>query len=144
VRTATDEFVLLPQSGRLLASALDETEDDPCDAQPEEYDVALAAARVEEYTHMEVRRIAGRWAGLRTFTPDRTPVAGFAPDAPGFFWLAGQGGYGIQTAPAMARAAAALVLGASWPEDLAKAGLSPDLIGPERLARTLQNIAAAP
>ena len=82
---------------------------------------------------IEVRRIAHRWAGLRTFTADRTPTAGFAPDAPGFFWLAGQGGYGLQTAPAMAEIVEVLVTGAAWPAGLTALGVTPEQIRPERL-----------
>ena len=72
------------------------------------------------------------WAGLRTFTSDRTPVAGFAPTAPGFFWLAGQGGYGIQTSPGLARAAAGIMLDAELPTELAAAGLTIDDLAPDR------------
>lgn len=133
VKTATDAFYMLPEGGRLIASPVDEVPDDPCDAQPEEYDLALAAWRVQEYTSLEVPRIAHRWAGLRTFTSDRVPTAGFAADAPGFFWLAGQGGYGLQTAPAMAAIAEALVTGAPWPDGLAELGASPAHILPARL-----------
>ena len=82
---------------------MDEVPSEPCDAQPDEYEVALAAQRMEERTIVKVERIHSRWAGLRTFTPDRHPAVGFAPDADGFFWLAGQGGSGLQTSPAMAR-----------------------------------------
>ncbi len=71
---------------------------EPTDAQPEEYDIALAAAKTEHYTPLAVRRISHSWAGLRTFTHDLIPVAGFAPDTEGFFWLAGQGGICLQTA----------------------------------------------
>ena len=81
---------------------MDEVPDDPCDAQPDEYEVALAAHRVEERTTMKVGRIHSRWAGLRTFAPDRHPVVGFDQAADGFFWLAGQGGFGLQTSPVMA------------------------------------------
>ena len=77
--------------------------------------MALAAHRVEERTVMQVRRIEHRWAGLRTFAPDRLPVAGFAPEAPGFFWLAGQGGAGLQTSPAIAAIASSLITGTPWP-----------------------------
>jgi D-arginine dehydrogenase len=132
VKTAADLFYMLPESGMLLASAVDEVPDDPCDAQPDEYDVALAASRVEEYTNLTVTRIAHRWAGLRTFTPDRVPTAGFAPAEPGFFWLAGQGGYGLQTAPAMAEIAEALILGSDWPAGLSDRGVEPAQITPER------------
>ena len=133
VKTAADAFYMLPESGMLLASPVDEVADDPCDAAPDDYDVALAAHRVEEYTSLTVTRIAHRWAGLRTFTADRVPTAGFAPDAPGFFWLAGQGGYGLQTAPAMAEAAEALITGAAWPEALCAQGVTREQIVPDRL-----------
>jgi D-arginine dehydrogenase len=122
---------MLPEAGRLMASAVDEVDDDPCDAQPDDYDVALAAHRLEEWTTLTVSRVAHRWAGLRTFTPDRVPVAGFAPDAPGFFWLAGQGGYGLQTAPAMAAAVASLIADTPWPDVQADAAA----LAPERLGR---------
>jgi D-arginine dehydrogenase len=95
--------------------------------------MAVAAHRVSEFTTMEVRRITHRWAGLRTFAADRVPVAGYAPDADGFFWLAGQGGYGLQTAPAMAEIAEALLLGPPWPEGIAAVGVAPEQIRPERL-----------
>ncbi|MDP8912004.1 MAG: FAD-binding oxidoreductase [Pseudomonadota bacterium] len=136
VKTAVDEFYMLPESGRLMASPVDEVDCEACDAQPDDYDVALAAYRLEEYTTLPVQRIAHRWAGLRTFTRDRVPTAGFAPDAPGFFWLAGQGGYGLQTAPAMAEASEALILGSSWPEGLSGLGVEQEQIRPERLLQS--------
>ena len=127
VRSLANEFYFLPEGGHLLASPADETPSPPCDAQPEELDIATAAWRIEDVTTMQVRRVLHKWAGLRTFTADRVPVAGFAADAPGFFWLVGQGGYGLQTAPAMAAATAALVVGTPWPECLSldAAALSP-------------------
>jgi D-arginine dehydrogenase len=134
LKTAVDDFYMLPESGRLIASPVDEIASDPGDAQPEEYDIALAAAKVEEYTDLPVRRIGRSWAGLRSFVADRVPVAGFAPDAPGFFWLAGQGGYGLQTAPAMASIVEALVTGGSWPIGLAELGVGAEKILPDRLA----------
>ena len=129
VHSVAGDFYMLAEAGRLLVSPVDEVADDPCDAQPEDYDIAFAADRLEHYTTLRVTRIAHRWAGLRTFTPDRTPTAGFAPDAPGFFWLCGQGGYGLQTAPAMAEAVEALVTGSLWP----LAGVTPAEIAPARL-----------
>ena len=132
VKTAVDDFYILPESGRLMASPVDEVESDPCDAQPEEYDVALAAWKVERYTTLPVGRIAHRWAGLRTFTRDRTPAVGFDPEAPGFFWLAGQGGFGLQTAPAVAEAVEALVTGAAWPGGLTELGVTAESIAPRR------------
>jgi D-arginine dehydrogenase len=129
VKTAVDYLYFMPDAGRLIASPVDENPEDPCDAQPDEYDMAVAAHRVTEFTTLEVGRFTHKWAGLRTFTADRVPVAGFAPDADGFFWLAGQGGYGLQTAPAMAEIVEALVTGAPWPEVRA----TREEVGPERL-----------
>ena len=88
---------------------------------------------MEQYTILPVRRIAHSWAGLRSFVADRVPTAGFAADAPGFFWLAGQGGYGLQTGPAMAEITEALVMGGSWPWGLAELGVTAATILPERL-----------
>ncbi|MGZ8349392.1 MAG: NAD(P)/FAD-dependent oxidoreductase [Allosphingosinicella sp.] len=133
VKTAVDDFYILPESGRLMASPVDEVESEPCDALPEEYDVALAAWKTERYTTLSVARIAHRWAGLRTFTADRTPAAGFDADAAGFFWLAGQGGFGLQTAPAMAEAVEALATAGCWPEPLAAAGVTAADLRPQRL-----------
>ncbi len=133
VHSAASDFYMLSEAGRLLVSPADEVDDEPCDAGPDDYDIALAADRLEHYTTLSVQRIAHRWSGLRTFTADRVPTAGFAPDAPGFFWLAGQGGYGLQTAPAMAAAACALVTGGAWPEGLTDLGVTPATIRPERL-----------
>ncbi|UNK81171.1 FAD-binding oxidoreductase [Sphingopyxis granuli] len=132
-KTAVDDFYMLPESGRLLACPVDEVPSEPTDVQPEEYDIALAAAKVEHYTSLAVRRIGHSWAGLRTFTHDRVPVAGFAPDAEGFFWLAGQGGYGLQTAPAMSAIAEALITGGAWPAGLTDWGIAPAHLAPERL-----------
>jgi D-arginine dehydrogenase len=134
VHSIAGDFYLLPEGGRLLVSPVDEVADDPCDAQPDDYDVALAADRLEHYTTIPVKRIAHRWAGLRTFTPDRVPTAGFAPDAPGFFWLAGQGGYGFQTAPAMAEIAESLITGTAWPKGLADRGVLVEQVAPGRPA----------
>ena len=114
-KTVGDELYFAPESGRLFASPMDEVPTDPCDAQPDEYEVALAAHRIEERTTMTVGRIHSRWAGLRTFAPDRHLVAGFDPRAEGFFWLAGQGGFGLQTSPVMAEVAESLVAGTPWP-----------------------------
>lgn len=133
LHTAASDFYMLPEAGRLLASPVDEVASDPCDAAPEEYGIALAASKVEEYTTLSVRRIAHSWAGLRSFVADRVPTAGFAPDAPGFFWLAGQGGYGLQTAPAMAEIVESLITGSKWPSGLTALGVAPEHILPQRL-----------
>lgn len=107
-------FYFKPEAGgRLWLSPHDEIASDPCDAQPEELDVAIAIDRFEQAVDWRVAALEHKWAGLRSFAPDRLPVYGFAPDQPGFFWCAGQGGFGIQTAPAAARLAAALLRGAT-------------------------------
>lgn len=128
-----DGFYMLPDAGRLLVSPMDVTPSPPCDVQPEDYEMALAAWRIEEATTLSVGRIALKWAGLRSFVADKVPTAGFAPDAPGFFWLAGQGGYGLQTSPAMAMAAEALLFGLPWPGLLSEHGVEPHHIRPDRL-----------
>ena len=130
-----ENFYLKPESGRLLLSPADETPSPPCDAQPDEMDVAVCVDRIEKAFDLSVRTIGNRWAGLRTFAPDRNPVVGFDPAVAGFFWLAGQGGYGIQTAPAMARLAAALALGRNVPNDIAGEGVEAGALAPARLER---------
>ena len=133
-KTVGPGFYIEPEGrGRLLACPMDEHPSDPCDAQPEEEDVALAAWLVEQATTLAIPRLASKWAGLRSFTPDRLPVAGFDPSAPGFFWLAGQGGFGLQTSPAMALAAEALASGLDWPEELRAVEVVPEDLSPARL-----------
>lgn len=104
-------FYFKPESGRLWLSPHDETLSSPCDAAPEEIDVALAIDRFEQVVDRPVLRVEHRWAGLRSFAPDRLPVYGFDPQEEAFFWFAGQGGFGIQTAPAAAVLGAGLLLG---------------------------------
>jgi len=128
-----EQFYFKPDAGLLLLSPADETAVEPCDAQADEWDVATAVARVETATTLQVRRVKHRWAGLRSFVADRTPVVGYAPDAEGFFWLAGQGGYGIQTGPAMAETACALALGREIPARLGALGVDARDLAPERL-----------
>ena len=120
-----ERFYFKPDAGRLLISLADETDSEPCDAQPDEFDIAVVADRVQAATTLSIQRIAHRWAGLRTFAPDRTPVCGFDAKADGFFWLAGQGGYGIQTAPALASLTARLITGAGDGPDVDLAALAP-------------------
>jgi len=128
VKTVGDELYFAPESGRLFASPMDEVPTEPSDAQPDEYEVAFAAHRVEQRTNLKVTRIHSRWAGLRTFAPDRHLVAGFAPDAEGFFWLAGQGGFGLQTSPIMAAITESLIAGTPWPTE----PVSPEELSPGR------------
>jgi D-arginine dehydrogenase len=126
-KTARDELYFLASGGALLASPVDEHPSAAIDAAPEEEDVAIAADRLERWTTVTVRRIAHCWAGLRTFAADRVPVVGWGED--GFFWLAGQGGIGLQTAPALAAAASALITDRTWPY----AGIDPAALAPDRL-----------
>ena len=100
-----------PQSGKLLVSPADEEPVVPHDAFPDDMVLAEGLDRFERATTYPVKRVERSWAGLRSFVADRTPVVGFAPDAQGFFWLAGQGGYGIQTSPALAQLSADMIVG---------------------------------
>lgn len=127
-----DSWYFLPQGGRVLGSPADETPSEPCDAQPEELDVAIAIDRIETATTMQIRRVQAKWAGLRSFVADKTIVAGFAAGTEGFFWLAGQGGYGIQTSPALGRAVAALATGGDLPADIRALGLAAAMLSPIR------------
>ncbi|MEA2753893.1 MAG: D-arginine dehydrogenase [Aliidongia sp.] len=133
VLDADEEFYFKPDAGRLLVSPADETPSPPCDAQPEELDIALAIDRLQRAADLPVRRIFRSWAGLRSFVADRSPVVGWDTGIEGLFWLAGQGGYGIQTAPALARLAASLCRGEAVPADLAARGLSEAVLSPGRL-----------
>jgi D-arginine dehydrogenase len=128
---ALGRFYFKPEAGgRLWLSPHDETPCDPCDCAPEEIDVARAIDRLERVVDWKVERVERRWAGLRSFAPDRRPVYGFDPGLPGFFWFAGQGGFGIQTAPAAAKLAAALLLDTA--PDPALAGVDPAPYSPGR------------
>ena len=121
-----------PEPGGLLVSPADETPAVPCDARPEEIDIALALDGLNRWTTLDARHVRSSWAGLRTFAADRSPVAGFAPDAPGFFWMVGQGGYGIQMAPGLADAATGLIVDGALPRHLVEAGLAPGDLAADR------------
>lgn len=109
---ASERFYFKPETGgRLWLSPHDETPCQACDCAAEEIDVAIAIDRLEKVVDWRVEAVERKWAGLRSFAPDRLPVYGFSDSGRGFFWFAGQGGFGIQTAPAAARLAAALLLG---------------------------------
>lgn len=126
-------FYWKPEAGgKLWLSPHDEIASDPCDAQPEEIDVAIAIDRLEHAVDWRVQAVERRWAGLRSFAPDRLPVYGFDARAPGFFWFAGQGGFGIQTAPAAAMIGAALLLGHAMPDPVR--AIDAGRYAPERLA----------
>src|SRR6185437_4047086 len=128
-----ETFYLKPDAGALLLSPADETLTAPGDAQADDLDVAVAVSRLEEATTLNVERVTHQWAGLRSFVQDRTPVVGFDPIAPGFFWVAALGGYGIQTAPAVSRLAASLALGLEPDESLIEQGVMPSAFTPRRL-----------
>jgi len=132
VMDANEGFYLKPDAGMLLVSPANADPVEPQDVQPEELDVAIAVDRVETATTLQIRRVQRKWAGLRSFVADKTPVVGFAPDAPGFFWLAGQGGYGIQTAPAMGELSAALVQHQPVPAALTALGVTEATLAPGR------------
>jgi len=129
-----DELYFKPESGGLLVSPCDETPSEPCDAAAQDYDVALAIDRLERATTLRPGHVRARWAGLRSFVADRTPVVGPDPACDGLVWLAAQGGYGIQLAPALARACRALASGEGIPADLAALGLAAEHLAPRRAA----------
>jgi D-arginine dehydrogenase len=125
-------FYMKPEGPQLLCSPADEVLQPPSDARPDEVEIARAVDAIQDATTLTSRHVRTSWAGLRNFTPDRVPVVGFDPAADGFFWFAGQGGYGIQTAPAMARTGASLIRGADVPEDVAARGVTAAAIAPDR------------
>ena len=117
-------FYMKPDAGQILVSLADETPSEACDAYPEELDIAVAVHNMQQAFDIDVRRVEHSWAGLRTFAPDRLPVLGYDPVAPDFFWAAGQGGHGIQIAPAAARACAAMISNEPIPTDLVEFGFT--------------------
>lgn len=142
--SADESLYFRPEAGGFLASPADETPSLPCDAQPEELDVALAIDRLQAATTFDVRRIRAKWAGLRTFAADRGLVAGFDMHQRAFFWLAGQGGYGIQTSPAMGMLAALCVFGAPVPNLIRDEGIDALALAPSRLESSQINPVHAP
>jgi D-arginine dehydrogenase len=133
VISADERWYFKPDAGVLLGSPANADPVPPHDVQPEELDIALAIDRIAAVTTLEIRRPLRTWAGLRSFVGDGDLVGGFDPGAPGFFWLAAQGGYGIQTSPAMGEACAALARGLPLPQRIAAFGLTPAMLGPARL-----------
>jgi D-arginine dehydrogenase len=126
-------FYCKPMGGKLMLSpAEEEPVVEPHDAWADDLRLAEAAAGLEQLVDMHVQRLERTWGGLRTFAPDRLPVVGFDRDADGFFWLAGQGGYGIQTSPALSKLAAALIARREMPTDLALEGITPEPLSPSR------------
>lgn len=129
-----ETFYFKPDAGKLLGSPADETPMEPCDAHPDDLDVAVAVERIQKAANLPVTRINRKWAGLRSFVRDGRPVVGYDPKVAGFFWLAGQGGYGIETSPAMGRTCASLATGNGIPGDLADLGVTAEAISPARLS----------
>lgn len=128
-----ESFYMKPDAGMFLGSPANADPVEPHDVQPEELDIALGIYQIEEATTLSIRRPTRTWAGLRSFVSDGDLLAGFDPQVPGLFWVAGQGGYGIQTSPAMGQASAALVRGQPLPEQLTRFGLTPAMLSPARL-----------
>ncbi|MFP6563686.1 MAG: FAD-binding oxidoreductase [Myxococcota bacterium] len=127
-------FYFKPEGGQLLASPCDETPMEPCDVVPDDYEIALVADLVQRATTLEIRHIRRSWAGLRNFVSDRGPVIGEGAAHPGFFWLAGLGGFGIMTSPAAARALAHLVTQKELPDELRARGVVASDYAPDRPA----------
>lgn len=132
---AAERFYFKPDAGRLLGSPANADPVLPHDVQPEDLDIAEGIWAIEQSTTLSVRRPRSTWAGLRSFVADGEPACGHDPDVPGLFWLAGQGGYGIQSAPGLARAAASLLLDKDkpLPRELAALGLRTEALSVQRL-----------
>lgn len=130
----SETFYFKPDAGKLFFSPCDEIPITPCDAKPNDLDVAIAINTVEIATDLEVKSVDHSMAGLRSFVADRAPVVGQDAENPNFFWLVGQGGYGFQTAPALARCCHALVTGGQFPMDLEKLGVDPQSLSPNRIS----------
>lgn len=131
---ADESWYFKPDAGLLLGSPANADPVAPQDVQPEELDIALGIDRIQTHTTLQIRRPLRIWAGLRSFVADGDLVGGFDAQAPGFFWVAAQGGYGIQTSAAMGQACAALLRGNTLPQHLADFGLSPAMLSPARLS----------
>jgi D-arginine dehydrogenase len=129
---ANEDFYFRPDGPQFLCSPAEEEPEAPGDPRPREEDVALAIERINAATNLAIRTVRSQWTGLRTFSPDRAMVIGFEPARSGFFWLVGQGGTGIQTAPAVAELAASLVRGDDLPAALATAGVEVAALSPDR------------
>ena len=128
-----ENWYFKPDAGQLLGSPANADPVAPQDVQPEELDIAIAIDAIEHISTLQIRRPSRTWAGLRSFVPDHDLVGGFDADAPGFFWLAGQGGYGVMTSPAMGQACAAIVRAQPMPAHLAAFGLTEAMLSPRRL-----------
>ncbi len=128
-----ESFYFKPDAGMLLGSPANADPVEPHDVQPEELDIALGIYQIEEHTTLSIRRPSHTWAGLRSFFADGDLVSGYDPATPGLYWVAGQGGYGIQTSAAMGEASAALIRREALPEHLTRHGLTAEMLSPARL-----------
>jgi D-arginine dehydrogenase len=133
VNDAAEEFYFKPDAGQLFVSPADATPSEPVDAYALDIDVAAGVERLERATTLNVQRVSRTWAGLRTFAADAAPVVGFDAAVDGFFWLAGHGGYGIKTSPALSRACDSLIREQRLPDDLLRLGISASELSPDRL-----------
>jgi D-arginine dehydrogenase len=134
VNDGLERWYFKPDGGGVLVSPADETPSEPCDAKPDELEIARAIEEINEVTTLGLRSVSHAWAGLRSFVADRQPVVGARAEDPGFFFFAGQGGYGIQMAPALAALGASILLTGSAPARLEEIGISAGAVGPARLA----------
>ena len=132
VTDVAETWYAKPQRGKMIVSSADATPVDPHDAYADDMAIAEGIERLMNATTLEVDRLDHSWGGLRTFTGDGSPAIGFDPNVEGFFWLVGQGGYGIQSAPALSRTAAAMVLRLPIPNDVKSAGLDLGSVLPDR------------
>lgn len=130
-----ESYYFKPDAGRMLGSPANADPTVPHDVQPEELDIAQGIAQIEAVTRFSIRRPASTWAGLRSFVPDGEMVIGPDADTPGLFWLAAQGGYGIQSAVGASALADALLRGTALPAELVQQGLDPRALSPDRLSR---------
>ncbi|GGF05160.1 FAD-dependent catabolic D-arginine dehydrogenase DauA [Aliidongia dinghuensis] len=132
---ADESFYMKPDAGALLGSPANADPMEPQDVQPEELDIALGIDRIERFTTLEIRRPLRTWAGLRSFVADGGLVGGFDDRVDGFFWVAAQGGYGVQTSAAMGETCAALARGLAIPDRVRAHGVTADMLSPRRLGR---------
>lgn len=127
-----ETFYFKPEAGRIMVSPVDMAESEPCDAQADELEVAIAIDRIHRFTTMEVHSVKHKWGGLRTFAADHEPIIGSDPEAPSFIWLAGQGGNGVMAGAAAARLAASFALNTAIPADIAALGITAENVSPGR------------
>lgn len=133
--SASEDWYIKPDAGMMLGSPANADPVEPHDVCPEELDIAMAISRIQEMTTLTIRRPSHTWAGLRSFVDDHALVGGYDTQVKGFFWVAAQGGYGIQTSPAMGESCASLIRGQGIPSHIAAWGLTADMLSPARLIK---------